>query len=87
MKLTVDTFGRLVIPKKIREKLGFNTGAEIEIEERDYELVLRQAEPGNPLKLVDSVLVFSGTPSARLDDAVKAHRETRLKETGGLRKK
>ena len=35
MKSTIDTAGRVVIPKEIRARLGLSGGEEIEIRERD----------------------------------------------------
>lgn len=35
MKTTIDSAGRVVIPKEIRKAAGIEGGAEVEIEERD----------------------------------------------------
>ena len=77
MNTTLDHFGRLVVPKDIRDRLGLQPGVEIEIDEKDNELVLRPVEHEPSLKLKKGILVFSGKTTGDLRGAVKAHREER----------
>ena len=35
MRTTIDAGGRIVIPKSVRERLGFAPGEEVELRERD----------------------------------------------------
>ncbi len=86
MKTTVDRFGRMVVPKEIRDRLGVRPGAEIEIEEREGEIVLRQVEYKVPLKKEDGVLVFTGTAMGDISESVRGHREERLKKFSMQRK-
>ena len=44
MEATLDRFGRIVIPKKIREDLHLQVGSSIRIEEGDGEIVLKPVE-------------------------------------------
>ena len=78
MKTTVDRFGRIVVPKDIRDRLGLRPGAEVEIEEQGSEVVLKQVEREAPLKLEQGVLVFTGTATGDIADAVRTHRHDRL---------
>lgn len=78
MKTTIDRFGRLVVPKNIREKLGLKPGVEIEIEEQESEIVIRQVEHESPLRFEDGVLVFAGTATGDLAESVRRHREERM---------
>jgi AbrB family looped-hinge helix DNA binding protein len=78
MKTTLDRFGRVVVPKDIRDRLGLKPGAEIEINEQKNEVVLKLVEHGTPLKLEEGVLVFTGTATGDLMEAVRTHREGRL---------
>jgi AbrB family looped-hinge helix DNA binding protein len=78
MKTTIDRFGRLVVPKTIRERLGLRPGDEIEIEEQDNRIVLKNVEERYPLQVEDGVLIFSGTASSDLLVSVTRHREERL---------
>jgi AbrB family looped-hinge helix DNA binding protein len=78
MKTTIDKFGRLVVPKNIRDRLGLKTGVEVEIEEQDSEIVIRQVEHRTPLRVEDGVLIFAGTATGDIADIVRRHREERL---------
>jgi len=78
MKTTLDRFGRVVVPKGIRDRLGLKPGAEIEIDEQENEVVLKLVEHGTPLNHEDGVLVFTGTATGDLMEAVRTHREERL---------
>jgi AbrB family looped-hinge helix DNA binding protein len=80
MKTTLDHFGRLVIPKGIRDRLGLRPGVEIEIDEKENELVLRPIEHRASLTLKKDVLVFSGKATGDLRRAVWAHREEWLRK-------
>lgn len=78
MRTTVDRFGRVVVPKEIRDRLGLHPGSEIEIDEQGDEVVLKPAGREMPLKIEDGVLVFTGTARGDLAEAVRSHREERL---------
>jgi AbrB family looped-hinge helix DNA binding protein len=78
MKTTIDKFGRLVVPKNIRDRLGLKTGVEVEIEEQGSEIVIKQVEHRIPLQLEDGVLIFSGTATGDIEESVRRHREERL---------
>jgi AbrB family looped-hinge helix DNA binding protein len=50
MRTTIDSAGRVVIPKSIRERVGLNGGQQVEITERDG---LIEIEPApTPMKLM-----------------------------------
>jgi len=79
METSVDRFGRIVIPKKIREDFNLKAGTPIRIEENEQSIILTP-EHGEPnLRVKDDVLVFSGTPIEDLGDALTKHRENRIK--------
>jgi len=61
MKTTIDKFGRLVLPKQIRDRIGLKPGSEIEIEELESKIIIRHSEQKTPLQYEDGILVFSGT--------------------------
>jgi AbrB family looped-hinge helix DNA binding protein len=73
VKTTIDRFGRLVVPKDIREKLGLKPGVEIEIEEQESEIVIRQVEHESPLLFEDGVLIFAGTAAGDLVESACRH--------------
>ena len=79
METSMDRFGRIVIPKKIREDFNLKAGTPIRIEENEQSIILTP-EHGEPnLRVKDNVLVFSGTPIEDLGDALAKHRENRIK--------
>ncbi|MEK6697494.1 MAG: AbrB/MazE/SpoVT family DNA-binding domain-containing protein [Nitrospirota bacterium] len=86
MKTTLDRFGRVVVPKDIRDRLGLKPGAELEIDEQGNEVVLKPVEHETPLKLEEGVLVFTGTATGDLKEAVRTHREERLLKVGSGKK-
>lgn len=78
MKTTIDRFGRIVVPKTVRERLGLRTGDEIEIKEQADGIVLKHVEKAYPLQVKDGVLIYTGTASGDLLESVTRHRERRL---------
>lgn len=79
MEATLDRFGRIVIPKKIREDLHLQVGSSIRIEEGDGEIVLKPIEGEPSLVKKDGVLVFSGKAVGSVETAVEEHRQERNK--------
>jgi len=64
MQTTIDSAGRLVIPKPIRDRLGLIPGEIIEIREREGVLELEPAP--TPMKLVAAKHGLSAMPSGKL---------------------
>lgn len=78
MEVTLDKFGRVVIPKSVREHLGLGPGTVLDIEEGEEEgILLRPRRPEPDLVEEDGVLVFTGEPTADLETAVERHRQNR----------
>ncbi|MBL7660723.1 AbrB/MazE/SpoVT family DNA-binding domain-containing protein, partial [Escherichia coli] len=46
MRTTIDVAGRLVIPKRIRERLGLRGNDQVEITERDGRIEIEPAPTG-----------------------------------------
>ncbi len=80
LQISIDGFGRIVLPKKLRENLGLEPGALLEVEEMGGEIRLKpiHGEPG--LRRKGDVLVYTGKPTGKIEDAVRAHREGRIKK-------
>ena len=79
METSLDRFGRIVIPKKIREDYNLKPGSSIRIEESEEAIILKPVQGEPNLHVKDGVLVFSGTPLVDLSDALAEHREERMK--------
>ena len=60
METTLDRFGRVVIPKQVRDDLGLKPGTVLEIEEVEQEIILKPADREPHVAIKDGVLVFSG---------------------------
>ena len=77
MKLNIDKFGRILIPKPLRERLGLSAGTELEVDIQDQTLQLEPAHPEPELEEEDGLLIFTGTPQETLEDAVTENRKQR----------
>jgi AbrB family looped-hinge helix DNA binding protein len=86
MKTTLDRFGRLVVPKDIRDRLGLRAGSEIEIDEKDNEVVLKPVVHEPSLMVKEGILVYSGAATGDIRGAVRAHREERIRKIASGKK-
>lgn len=82
---TLDSTGRIVIPKGVRARLGLSAGTVLEVDDSDGVLVLRRLPEEAPLRREGSVLVFAGSALAPLHDAVARSRDERLARAGAFR--
>ena len=83
MEATLDRFGRIVIPKKIREDFHLQVGSSIRIEEGEGEIVLKPVEGEPSLVKKDGVLVFTGKAVGNVETAIEEHRQKRNKMPRG----
>ena len=79
MGTTLDKFGRIVIPKEIRDDFNLKPGSLIRIEESEQAIILRPVAGDPNLRWKDGVLVFFGAPMGSLNKTLEQHREDRLK--------
>lgn len=86
MRTTLDRFGRFVMPKNIRDRLGLKPGAELEIDEQGSEVILKPVERETPLKMEKGVLVFAGTATGDIAEAVRTHRHDRLQHVASRKR-
>ena len=83
MKTTMDRFGRIVVPKQLRDRHGLRPGCEVEIEDGANEITLRPLFDLPGLVEKEGILVFRGRATGELDSAVRHHRDERLRRAGG----
>ena len=81
METSVDRFGRILIPKRVRDDFNLKAGTLIRIEESDQAIILTPFNGEPNLRVKDGVLVYSGTPMEDLGDALAKHREERIKSS------
>jgi AbrB family looped-hinge helix DNA binding protein len=80
MEITLDRFGRIIIPKDVRDDMGLEAGAVLQIE-KDGEKIVLQPVQGEP-KVMEKkgILVFTGTAIGDVGAALHEHRKRRLKK-------
>lgn len=86
MVTKVDKFGRVVLPKDIRDNLDLKPGQVLKVEKSDDAIILKLLRKESPLHIKDGVLVFSGAATGDIMEAVNLHRKERLKKAA-LQKK
>lgn len=87
MQTTIDKFGRVVIPKEVREDLRLQPGTVLKIEEQEEKILLQPIEEESSLVVKDGILIFSGTAAGDIAGTVRAHRGERLIKIGFTAKK
>ncbi len=84
MLIKVDDFGRVLIPKVIREHLGLTPGTNISLEEKgEEELIMRVVHEKPVMEISEGVLVFNGTALSDIDESLKDIRQKRLHKLAG----
>ncbi len=78
METSIDSFGRIVIPKKIREHFLLDSGTQLRIEETADAIVLRPVFGEPNLNEKNGVLVYSGTLADDIEEATEKHRLERI---------
>lgn len=79
METTIDRFGRVVIPKDLREQLDLDPGSVLDVERHEREIRLRPVRPQPDIVVKDGVLVFSGAAVGDFEDAIRTQRGLRIK--------
>ena len=80
METTLDRFGRIVIPKRIRDDLGLRAGSVLEVKEDSQKILLEPVQEAPRLIMKKGILVISATAEGDIEGAVRSHREDRLKK-------
>jgi AbrB family looped-hinge helix DNA binding protein len=87
MELTIDKFGRVVIPKKLREHLGVGVGLKVEVKETADGVLLKPVRRESGLMMKDGVLILRGggdNSHIRWDTLVEDEREERIRHIAGI---
>jgi len=80
----VDRFGRIVIPKPIRDSLGLDAGAELKIAEEGGSVILTRIVSPPVVRLKGHVPVHTGKAEGDLVNAVRRDREERIRKVSGM---
>ena len=79
--VTIDKAGRLVLPKRLREQLGLQSGDEVLVEIVGDTITLRPVRPQPTLQKELGVWVYQGErTSASIPDLIDEMREERIRE-------
>ena len=73
METRLNKFGRVVLPKDIRDHLDLKPGQVLKVERANEEVILKPLEKEFPLHVKDKVLVYSGGVTGDIAEAVKQH--------------
>jgi len=82
MEARIDRFGRIVIPKNVRNHLGLHEGSLLHIEESNNNIILKVIENITPIKVEDGIAVFTGKATGDIESVIKHEREQRLIDLG-----
>jgi AbrB family looped-hinge helix DNA binding protein len=80
METTIDRFGRIVIPKDVRDDMGLEAGAVLQIEKEGEKIVLQPVQGEPKVMEKKGILVFTGTAVGDVGAALHEHRKRRLKK-------
>jgi len=78
MVTTLDKFGRVIIPKRIRERLGINFKSSLNIAEDGERIVIELAREKEPVVDRNGILVFTGNLELSKSDLIKSDRNKRM---------
>lgn len=86
MNVKIDGAGRIVVPKKVRERFRLRKNSELRLEESAEAITLKPVQRESALVRDErGWLVFTGKPTGDIDwdRLVEDDREARIREIGG----
>jgi AbrB family looped-hinge helix DNA binding protein len=80
METTIDRFGRIIIPKNVRDDIGLEAGAILHIEKEGGKIILQPVQGEPRISEKKGILVFTGAAAGDVGAALHEHRKIRLKK-------
>jgi len=80
MVTTLDKFGRVIIPKKLRAHLGINNKSTLNISADGERIVIELIQDKEPVVDRNGILVFTGKLEDKKGDLLKSDRNRRMKK-------
>lgn len=80
MITTLDKFGRIIIPKRLRENLGIKPETTLNISEENRRIVIELVKEKNPIVNRDGILVYTGKLDIKISDLIKSDRTKRMRK-------
>ncbi len=78
MVSSLDKFGRIIIPKKVRKQLGITPETSLTIEEDGGRIIIELIQEEGSVVKKDEVLVFVGKPEGEVDQLLTDDRTQRM---------
>jgi AbrB family looped-hinge helix DNA binding protein len=82
METTLDRFGRIIIPKNVRDDMGVEAGAVLQIEKEGEKIILQPVHREPQVIEKKGILVFTGVPAGDVASVLQEHRKKRIKKIG-----
>jgi AbrB family looped-hinge helix DNA binding protein len=86
VKATIDRYGRIVVPKALRDRQGLAPGSTLDLTTEGDAIVMRLAGHPSGLGEKEGMTVFRGHRAGDLDDALRRSREEQIGRAGGRRR-
>ncbi len=86
MEAILDKFGRIVIPKEIRDALGLRPGSSFQIEEKNQGIILKPVEGTPHIKKENGWLIFTGELQGDIANLIDDARKERFDHLSGMKK-
>jgi AbrB family looped-hinge helix DNA binding protein len=78
MQTAIDKFGRVLIPKSIRDHLGVEPGEVVQVIEQDNQILIKLIKNKTALKMKDNIMVYDAEPTGDIEEAIKKQRDERM---------
>lgn len=78
MQVAIDRFGRMVLPKAVRDDFGLRPGDKLDATEQGDAIVLRPVREGGVVRSKSGLLVVGSPACGNVESAVNAHRNDRI---------
>lgn len=83
MIANLDKYGRILIPKKVREQLNISTETKLNIDEDGNRIIIERISEEAPVVENDGVKVFTGKLKGDFIEALEHERAERMKKLLG----
>jgi len=81
IKTKVDNFGRIIIPKKLRQDFGIKNNSDVFLESGKSGILIHSGDSLPPVKDEGGVIVVCSESTEEFDDFLKTDRENRIRKT------
>ena len=82
-KISIDKSGRVILPKRIRDRMALSAGDELLVGQQGEQITLRPVRSVATLKKEHGVWVYQDERSEEsISELVEKHREDRLRDQG-----